>query len=65
MTAATQTGTPEEGFTAVCVHCKRISAGAVVVGSIERASGPPLVQYACPDCAPKHGAEPTPYDVIH
>ncbi|MFE0423486.1 hypothetical protein [Streptomyces sp. NPDC058953] len=43
-----------------CAHCRRTTAVPVAVGAVERASGPPHVLYACPDCAVRHGAGPTP-----
>ncbi|AZK94462.1 hypothetical protein B7R87_11785 [Streptomyces tsukubensis] len=49
-----------EPFGARCVHCGNETCIPVAVGSVERASGPPVVYYACPPCALKHGAGPTP-----
>ncbi|QDY77379.1 hypothetical protein FQU76_13560 [Streptomyces qinzhouensis] len=37
-------------FDAVCVHCKAETCAPTAVGSIERASGPPVALYACPHC---------------
>lgn len=51
-------------FAAPCVYCGRCTTAAVVVGATERASGPPILQYACPDHAALYGAGPSPDDVI-
>lgn len=64
MTAPQTGNAPQTGFSAPCVRCGRESPGAVVVGAVERASGSPYVQYACPDDAAKYGAGPSPHDVI-
>ncbi|MEU9608323.1 hypothetical protein [Streptomyces sp. NPDC048057] len=53
-----------EPFTAWCVHCGHKTNAPVVVGSIERAGGAPLTQYACPEHATQYGAGPSPDDVI-
>lgn len=51
-------------FTPPCAYCGRPTGAPVIVGVTERASGPPMVQYACPGCAAEHGAGPSPDDVI-
>lgn len=47
-------------MTAVCVLCKRETVAAVAVRHIERASGPGVTVYACPDCAPHVETAPLP-----
>ncbi|MFE0424940.1 hypothetical protein [Streptomyces sp. NPDC058953] len=51
-------------FDAVCVHCGTLTCASVEVGVIERASGTPVVLYACPHCVLHHGAGPTPDEDI-
>ncbi|MFJ8231335.1 hypothetical protein ACIQ9E_15470 [Streptomyces sp. NPDC094448] len=53
-----------EPFTAPCVRCGRTTTVPVVVGVTERTSGPPMVQYACPEDAVRYGAGPSPEDEI-
>ncbi|MEO3976416.1 hypothetical protein [Streptomyces sp. CAU 1734] len=53
-----------EPFSAVCVHCGQKSSGAVVVGHVDRPSGPPVTLYACPDDAVRYDAGPSPFDMI-
>ncbi|MGV9313820.1 hypothetical protein ACWDR0_16765 [Streptomyces sp. NPDC003691] len=53
-----------EPFTAPCAHCGRTTAAPITVGVTERASGPPLVQYACPEDATRYGAGPSPDDEL-
>ncbi|MEW1549291.1 hypothetical protein [Streptomyces tsukubensis] len=53
-----------EPFRTLCVRCGRETAAPVVVGTVERASGPPAVQYACPQDAARYGAGPSPDDLI-
>lgn len=47
------------GFGAHCCRCGRWSPGAVAVRYIERASGPGVTLYACPEHAAELGAGPT------
>ncbi|QDY75334.1 hypothetical protein FQU76_01150 [Streptomyces qinzhouensis] len=42
---------PPLPLTAVCRVCARVTTAPVEVGYIERASGPGLVQYVCPEHA--------------
>ncbi|AZK94624.1 MULTISPECIES: hypothetical protein [Streptomyces] len=63
MTREALLNTPEP-FTPPCVRCGRATAAPVVVGVTERASGPPMVQYACPQDATRYGAGPSPDDEI-
>ncbi len=35
-----------------CCRCERMTVAPVAVRHIERASGPGVTVYACPDCAP-------------
>ncbi|MFF3552609.1 hypothetical protein ACFYXL_04215 [Streptomyces tsukubensis] len=51
-------------FDAVCVRCKAETCAPTEVGSVERASGPPVVLYACPRCVLGTGAGPTPGEDI-
>ncbi|MGV9312847.1 hypothetical protein ACWDR0_11705 [Streptomyces sp. NPDC003691] len=51
-------------FDAICVRCRAETCAPTAVGTIERASGPPVVLYACPRCVVGHGAGPTPDEVI-
>lgn len=48
--------------TAICCHCGRSTEAPVTVRYIPSASGPGFSLYACPDCAIKHGAGPSPED---
>lgn len=64
MTREALLSTPEP-FTPPCACCGSVTGAPVIVGVTERASGPPLVQYACPACAAEHGAGPSPDDVVH
>ncbi|AJC60162.1 hypothetical protein [Streptomyces sp. 769] len=38
---------------AVCCRCGRPTLAPVAVRYVERASGPGVTVYACPDCAPR------------
>ncbi|WP_190233269.1 MULTISPECIES: hypothetical protein [Streptomyces] len=38
---------------AVCCRCERLTLAPVAVRYVERASGPSVTLYACPDCAPR------------
>ncbi|QKM66018.1 hypothetical protein STSU_001425 [Streptomyces tsukubensis NRRL18488] len=42
---------PPPPLTAVCRVCGRVTTAPVEVGYVERASGPGLVQYVCPEHA--------------
>ncbi|MEU3600682.1 hypothetical protein ABZ714_18480 [Streptomyces sp. NPDC006798] len=57
--------TTPQPFTPPCAYCGHPTGAPVIVGVTERASGPPLVQYACPTCATRHGAGPSPDDDIN
>lgn len=63
MTREALLNTPQP-FNPSCAYCGRVTGAPVIVGVAERAGGPPLVQYACPLCATKYGAGPSPDDLI-
>jgi len=44
------TAEPPAPFVAVCCRCERWSSAAIPCRYIERASGPGVTLYACPDC---------------
>ncbi|MFM9445035.1 hypothetical protein [Streptomyces acidiscabies] len=59
------TGELPAPFGAVCCHCERWSAAAIPCRYIERASGPGVTLYACPDCVLIVGVGPVADDVLH
>ncbi|MFF9074028.1 hypothetical protein ACF1BP_07625 [Streptomyces sp. NPDC014735] len=40
-------------MTVYCCRCSREAEAPIPVGHVERASGPSVTVYACPDCAPQ------------
>lgn len=52
------------GHVALCVECRTITRAPIPVRYIQGNSGPGTTLYACPNCAPKLGAGPTPDDEI-
>lgn len=52
------------GRVVLCVECKTLTRAPIPVRYIESNSGPGTTLYACPNCAPKLGAGPTPDDEI-
>jgi len=50
-------------MTAVCLLCTRETVAPVAVGYIERASGPGVTIYACPDHAPDFIPGPLPAEM--
>ncbi|MEJ8653858.1 hypothetical protein WKI65_38930 [Streptomyces sp. MS1.AVA.3] len=50
-------------MTADCLLCKRTTEAPVAVGYVERVSGPGVMLYACPDCAPHFIPNPLPAEV--
>jgi len=59
------TSEPPSPFEAPCCRCERWTGAAVACRFIERASGPGVTLYACPDCVLTVGVGPTTDDVIH
>ncbi|WP_416970380.1 hypothetical protein [Streptomyces sp. 4F14] len=51
-------------FRAECCQCGRWSAAAIACRYIERASGPGVTLYACPDCVLVVGVGPVADDVL-
>ncbi|MEV0444554.1 hypothetical protein AB0I84_14320 [Streptomyces spectabilis] len=49
---------------AVCCRCGRATLAPVEVRYIERASGPGVTLYACPDCAPRLMPGPLPAETV-
>ncbi len=49
---------------AVCWKCGRLTLAPVAVRYVERASGPGVTLYACPDCAPRLTPGPLPAEMI-
>ncbi|MFE6159949.1 hypothetical protein ACFQ7F_13675 [Streptomyces sp. NPDC056486] len=52
------------GHVALCAECHELTTAPVAVRWIQSTSGPGTTLYACPNCAPKLGAGPTPDDEI-
>ncbi|MDX3855623.1 hypothetical protein [Streptomyces sp. AK02-01A] len=44
----------------ICSICHRETDDPVVIGHVERMSGPPFTRIACPDCAPPPDTEVPP-----
>ncbi|MBB5934604.1 hypothetical protein [Streptomyces zagrosensis] len=64
MTAESPSSTPQNGRSATCLRCKRLTYAPIEVRYTERASGPGVALYACPDCAPRYVPSPSPDDEI-
>lgn len=64
MTRNVLTGPAPQTSTAICCRCGRVTGAPVAVRWIQSDSGPGVVLYSCPECAPQLVLGPTPGDVI-